>query len=144
MRNRVCILQMGSVLSDWHMTEGMHSSVSKTLKKALYIPSFLFDIKVFDRMYYLQTKCGESGVCMLPVTSNHAFATMKTYWSRAPTDKTNTPLEQVNTDIAGPVTMTQFQLFTFVYFLKANSDVVQATGTFLADVVPYGKMHQIR
>lgn len=77
--------------------------------------------------------------------------------NRAPTDKTKTPLELVNTDLAGPVNndsiygFKYLQSFTdvytgavFVYFLKAESDVVQATEKFLADVAPYGNVKCIR
>ena len=73
------------------------------------------------------------------------------------TDKVKTPLELVNTDLAGPVNnesidgFKYMQSFTdvctgavFVYFLKAKSDAVQATEKYLADVAPYGTVKCIR
>lgn len=72
-------------------------------------------------------------------------------------EKVKTPLELVNTDLAGPVTngsidgYKYMQSFTdvctgvvFTYFLKAKSDAVQATEKFLADVAPYGDVKCIR
>lgn len=63
----------------------------------------------------------------------------------------------MNTDLAGPVNNDSIygfkcsQSFTdvytgavFVYFVKAKSDVVQATENFLADVAPYGNVKCIR
>lgn len=77
--------------------------------------------------------------------------------NRDPTDKVKTPLELVNTDLAGPVNnesidrFKYMQSFTdvctgavFVYFLKAKSDAVQATEKYLADVAPYGTVKCIR
>lgn len=77
--------------------------------------------------------------------------------NRTPTDKTKTPLELVNTDLAGPVNnesnygfkylQSVTDVYTgavFVYVLKAKSDVVQATEKFLADVAPYDNVKCIR
>ena len=77
--------------------------------------------------------------------------------NRNATEKVNTPLELVNTDLTGPVTNESIndyrymQSFTdvctgavFTYFLKAKSDAVQATEKFLADVAPYGTVKCIR
>ena len=77
--------------------------------------------------------------------------------NRDPTDKANTPLELVNTDLAGPVNNESINGFkymhsftdvctgaVFVYFLKAKSDAVQATEKYLADVAPYGTVKCIR
>ncbi|KAK7895537.1 hypothetical protein WMY93_020862 [Mugilogobius chulae] len=71
--------------------------------------------------------------------------------------KVKTPLEQVNTDLAGPVSnesidgVRYMQSFTdvctgavFVYFLRAKSDALQATEKFLADVAPYGTVKCLR
>lgn len=155
-----------------------------------------FDIKVFERMYYLQTKGGENDVCNVSydIQTWHEMMGHCNYEdilklqditegmhikgakrrpdkecdvciqgkliqtrNRSPTDKTKTPLERVNTDLAGPVNnesiygFKYLQSFTdvysgavFVYFLKAKSDVVQATEKFLADVAPYGNVKCIR
>ena len=77
--------------------------------------------------------------------------------NRNATDKVKTPLELVNTDLAGPVTngsiegYRYMQSFTdvytgvvFTYFLKAKSDAVLATEKFLADIAPYGSVKCIR
>lgn len=77
--------------------------------------------------------------------------------NRAPTDKTTTSLELVNTDLAGPVSnksiygFKYLQSFTdvytgavFVYCLKAKNDVVQANERILADVAPYCNVKCIR
>ena len=77
--------------------------------------------------------------------------------NRDPTDKVKTPLELVNTDLAGPVTNVSIDGFKYmqsftdvytgavlVYFLKAKSDAVQATEKYLADVAPYGTVKCIR
>lgn len=77
--------------------------------------------------------------------------------NRDPTDKVKTPLELVNTDLAGPVSNPSIdgykymQSFTDVYtgtvstyFLKAKSDTIQATEKYLADVAPYGTVKCIR
>lgn len=151
-----------------------------------------FDIQVFERMYYLRTKCSENDVCNVScdIQTWHEIMGHCNYEdilklqdikegmhtkgakrrpdkecdiciqgkftqtrNRGPTDKTKTPLELVNTDLAGPVNndsiygFKYLQSFTdvytgavFVYFLKAKSDVVQATEIFLADVAPYGNV----
>lgn len=77
--------------------------------------------------------------------------------NRGPTEKVKTPLELVNTDLAGPVNnesiggFKYMQSFTdvytgavFVYFLKAKSDALQAIEKFLADVAPYGSVKCLR
>ena len=77
--------------------------------------------------------------------------------NRDPTDKVQTPLELVNTDLAGPVNNESIDGFKYmhsftdvytgavmVYFLKAKSDAVQATEKYLADVAPYGTVKCIR
>lgn len=77
--------------------------------------------------------------------------------NRDPTDKTKTPLGLVNTDLAGPVNneliygLQYRQPFrdvctgaVFIYFLKAKTNVIQATEKFLADVAPYGNVKCIR
>ena len=70
--------------------------------------------------------------------------------NRYPSEKVKTPLELVNTDLAGPVNNDSIDGFKYmqsftdvymgavlVYFLKAKNDAVQATEKYLADVAPY-------
>src|SRR4029434_757857 len=77
--------------------------------------------------------------------------------NRDPAEKVKTPLELVNTDLAGPVNNESIDGFRYmqsftdvctgavlVYFLKAKSDAVQATEKYLADVAPYGTVKSIR
>ena len=77
--------------------------------------------------------------------------------NREPDRKAKKPLEQVHTDLAGPMRTPSIeghryaQSFTddysgtmLVYFLKSKSDTVQATERFLADIAPYGEVKCIR
>ena len=77
--------------------------------------------------------------------------------NRDPDARAEAPLELVHTDLAGPITPTSregysyalaftddFSGATFAYFLKNKSDTLTATKIFLADVTSYGSVKRIR
>ena len=77
--------------------------------------------------------------------------------SKAPDERSKTPLEFVHCDLAGPITpaakggfryalcfVDDFTGIHMVYFLKQKSDTVEATRKFLADSAPYGKVKRLR
>lgn len=102
--------------------------------------------------YEYKGKCSQTSTISKVCTKGKFTQTR----GREPSSKAKKPLDLVHTDLAGPMQTTSLEGYRYaqsftddysgimmVYFLKSQSDAVQATKRFLADVAPYGEVRCI-